>query len=81
VKNLKTFESFDMRRDNCDRCGESTNNMTTMSMFNEDIICMDCKKKEKEDPEYEAAAKAEREQIKSSNNNYKGAIPNYKPLK
>ena len=41
MKNLKTFEdysarhgSFDMRRDNCDRCGESTNNMTTMSMFN-----------------------------------------------
>lgn len=80
MNNIKTFESFDMRRDNCDRCGESTNNMTTMSMFNEDIICMDCKKKEKEDPEYEASAEAEREQIKSGNNNYKGAIPNYKPL-
>ena len=26
------------------------------------------------------AAEAEREQIKSGNNNYKGAIPNYKPL-
>lgn len=87
MKNLKTFEryskrhgSFDMRRDNCDRCGESTNNMTTMSMFNEDIICMDCKDKEKKDPEYGAASEAEREQLKSGNKNYKGAIPNYKPL-
>jgi hypothetical protein len=80
MNNIKTFESFDMRRDNCDRCGESTNNMTTMSMFNEDIICMDCKDKEKKDPEYGAAAEAEREHLKSGNKNYKGAIPNYKPL-
>lgn len=80
MNNIKTFESFDMRRDNCDRCGEPTNNITTMSMFNEDIICMDCKAAEKKDPEYEAAAEAEREQIKKGNSNYKGAIPNYKPL-
>jgi hypothetical protein len=81
MRNIKTFESFSMRRDNCDRCGEPTNNITTMSMFNEDVICMNCKEKEKKDPEYEAAVEAEREQIKSGNTNYKGAIPNYKPLK
>lgn len=51
-----------------------------MSQFNEDIICMSCKEKEKKDPEYQAAVEAEREQIKKGNTNYKGAIPNYKPL-
>jgi hypothetical protein len=40
MKNLKTFESFGMYRDKCDRCGESTNGSTTMSIFNEDVICM-----------------------------------------
>ena len=80
MKNIKTFESFSMRKDNCDRCGEPTNNITIMSMFNEDVICMSCKEKEKKDPEYKAAAEAEREQIKSGNTNYKGAIPNYKPI-
>jgi len=81
MKNLKTFESFGMRRDNCDRCGQSTNGVTTMSVFNEDVICMDCKKEEKNDPEYGAAVEAESEEIRKGNNNYKGAMPNYKPLK
>ena len=80
MKNIKTFESFSMRKDNFDICGEPTNNITIMSMFNEDVICMSCKEKEKKDPEYKAAAEAEREQIKSGNTNYKGAIPNYKPI-
>jgi hypothetical protein len=81
MKNLKTYESFGMRRDNCDRCGQSTNGVTTMSVFNEDVICMDCKKEEKNDPEYGAAVEAESEEIRKGNTNYKGAIPNYKPLK
>ena len=70
-----------MYRDKCDRCGESTNGTTTMSVFNEDVICMDCKKEEKNDPEYDAAVKAEYEEIKKGNTNYKGAIPNYTPIK
>ena len=81
MRNLKTFESFGMRRDNCDRCGESTNGVTTMSVFNEDVICMDCKKEEKSDPEYVAAVEAENEEIRKGNTNYKGAMPDYKPLK
>ena len=81
MKNLKTFESFGMYRDKCDRCGESTNGTTTMSVFNEDVICMDCKKEEKNDPEYEAAVEAESEEIRKGNNNYKGVMPEYKPLK
>ena len=86
MKNLKTFEAFGMQRDNCDRCGKSTRNgrsygATTMSVFNEDVICMDCKKEEENDPEYGAAVEAEREAIMRGDRNYKGPLPNYKPLK
>ena len=81
MNNLKTFEAFGMQRDNCDRCGKSTNGSTTMSVFNEDVICMDCKKEEKNDPEYGAAVEAEREATMRGDRNYKGALPKYKPLK
>lgn len=81
MKKLKTFESFDMRRDNCDRCGEPTNNVTTQSMFNEDVICMNCKEEERKDPEYKAAEAAEREALQSGDRNFKGVMPDYKPLK
>lgn len=81
MNNLKTFEAFGMQRDNCDRCGKSTNGSTTMSVFNEDVICMNCKKEEKNDPEYGAAVEAEREATMRGDRNYKGALPNYKPLK
>jgi hypothetical protein len=81
MKRLETFENFSMRRDVCDRCGGTTNNMTTQSMFNEDVICMNCKEEEKKDPEYAAACEAEREALAKGDRNYKGAIPDYKPLK
>ena len=81
MKNLKTFENFSMRRDVCDRCGGDTNNMTTMSIFNEDVICMNCKEEEKKDPEYAAACEAEREALAKGDRNFKGAIPDYKPLR
>ena len=81
MKNLKTFESFGMHRDKCDRCGQSTEGSTIMSIFNEDIICMTCKEQEKEDPEYDAAVKAEYEETMKGNRNFTGLIPNYKPLK
>lgn len=77
---VKTFEAFGMQRDNCDRCGKSTDGKTTMSVFNEDVICMNCKEEEKKDPEYKAAVEAELEEIRRGNHNYKGAIPDYKPL-
>ena len=81
MRNLKTYESFDMRRELCDRCGESTNNSTTMSIFNTDVICMSCKEEEKRDPEYAAAQAAEREALKAGDTNFKGIMPDYKPLK
>ena len=93
MKHLKTYESFGtvhnaayrkvstMNKSTCDRCGESTDGVTTMSMFNEDVICMTCKQNEKNDPEYGAAAATENEEVQKGNTNYKGAIPNYKPIK
>lgn len=81
MRHLKTYESFGMNKDICDRCKGSTNNSTTMSIFNEDVICMDCKEKEKKDPEYKAACEEEREALRKGITDYKGAIPDYKPLK
>jgi len=75
------YESFDMNKSVCDRCHSNTNGATTMSMFNQDIICMDCKNKEKLDPEYQAACDAEREAVRLGDRNYQGALPNYKPLR
>lgn len=81
MKKLKTFESFSMRREVCDRCKGSTDNITTQSMFNEDVICMKCKEEERKDPEYAAAEEAERQAYLAGVKNYRGAIPNYKPIK
>jgi hypothetical protein len=80
MNNIKNFENFSMRRDNCDRCGQPTNNLTMMSIFNQDVICMYCKEKEKKDPDYELAKQAEEEAVRRGDTNYPGLIPNYKPL-
>jgi hypothetical protein len=79
MKHLKTYES--MYRDKCDRCSQSTTGTTTMSIFNEDIICMKCKEEEKNDPEYDAAVKAEYEETMKGNTNFTGSMPNYTPIK
>ena len=73
-------ESFGMKRENCDRCGQPTNGSTTMSIFNEDVICMPCKKEEKNDPDYEAASQAEMQAVRNGDNNFKGVYPDYKPI-
>jgi hypothetical protein len=77
---LKKFEAFSMNVDVCPRCGESTNNQTTMSVFNTDTICITCKDKEKEDPDYQLAVDTETEEVRKGNYNYPGIYPNYKPL-
>lgn len=43
------------KQNNCDRCGKDLKGGRIMSMFNEDCICMDCKEKERQDPEYKKA--------------------------
>lgn len=56
----------------CDRCGGSLENGRTMSMFNEQCICMTCKDKETKDPDYRKAQDREREEIQKGNFNFKG---------
>ena len=55
----------------CDRCGTETN-AHIMSFFNANEICMRCKRVEREHPDFDKAHKAEVEQIKQKNYNYKG---------
>jgi hypothetical protein len=43
-----------------------------MSRFSIECICIGCAEEEKKDPEYEKAVKAELEEIKRGNFNYKG---------
>lgn len=61
----------------CDRCGKELTGGRTMSMFNEDCICLECKAKEQENPAYHAAQKAELEAVKRGERNFKGI--GYKP--
>lgn len=70
-----------MYREFCDRCKGPTNRETTQSIFNEDVICMKCKKEERKDPEYEAAERADYEAYISGERNFKGVMPDYKPIK
>ena len=43
-----------------------------MSMFNTQILCLDCKEKEEKHPEYNNAQKDELEALKKGNYNFKG---------
>lgn len=56
----------------CARCGGDLKDGRIMSMFNQDCICLDCKEKEKQDPDYEKAVMADVEAIKKGNFNFKG---------
>ncbi len=56
----------------CDRCGGSLESGRIMSMFNTDCICLSCKEKEMTRTDYKDAVKAEQEEIKKGNYNYKG---------
>ena len=59
------------KKKNCDRCGKPLVTRT-MSMFNTDVICLECKEKEKNDPRYEQAREAELNAIRRGNFNFKG---------
>ena len=55
----------------CDRCGKETTTHT-VSMFNTDDICVECKAKERAHPMYETARQADYEAIKKGIYNFKG---------
>lgn len=57
----------------CDRCQCSLEKTVhTMSMMNQDIICLSCKQEETNHPFYQQAREAEHEQIKKYDYNYPG---------
>lgn len=56
----------------CDRCGGSLSGGRIMSMYSTECLCLDCKEKEKDRADYQAAAKAELDEVKKGNLNYKG---------
>lgn len=55
----------------CARCGKETDT-TIMSMFNTDVICMDCKKAESAHPDYRKAQDADIAAIRRGDYNFKG---------
>jgi len=59
-------------RGQCDRCNHSTNNITIMSKFNKDIICMPCKEDERNHPDYKKASDEELAECKKGNYNFEG---------
>ena len=59
-------------QEKCDRCGGSLKDGRTMSMYNEDCICMKCKDAEKSRADYKTAQAADMAQIKKGNYNFKG---------
>ena len=62
---------FDCFNPICERCGKKTTAFT-MSMFNEEHICMECKAKESRHPDYKKAQDAEHEAVKNGNMNFSG---------
>lgn len=59
--------------DICERCGKKSLALS-MSMLNTDIICSNCKEKEKKHPRYQEAKEAERKEILAGNYNYPGLL-------
>ena len=56
----------------CDRCGGSLAGGRTMSMFNTDTICLECKEKERKRPDYGRAEAAEIAAVKAGDRNFRG---------
>ncbi len=56
----------------CDRCGNSLRNGRIMSMFNLDVLCMECKNKEMTRPDYAQARDREAEAVRSGDYNFPG---------
>jgi len=55
----------------CMRCSVETN-VTIMSMFNEDILCMECKDKEAKHSDYKWARDVEHQAVCDGNYNFAG---------
>lgn len=58
--------------ENCERCGKSLNGCRIMSMYNEDVLCMECKDKETKRDDYRQASDAENTAIRRGERNFPG---------
>ena len=58
--------------ENCDRCGKPLNGCRIQSMYNHDVLCMDCKDKETQREDYSKAVEADHAEIKRGNYNFAG---------
>lgn len=54
---------------NCDRCGKPLNGCRIMSMYNHEVLCMDCKDKETQREDYSKAVEADHAEIRRGNYN------------
>lgn len=59
-------------RKTCERCHMPLTAGRTMSMFNEQCICIECAEAERKDPDYQKAVEADHAEIRKGNYNYKG---------
>ncbi len=57
---------------NCDRCGGELKEGRILSMFNTQVLCLQCKEKETKHPDYDKAVQADHAEIKKGNYNFKG---------
>lgn len=55
----------------CERCGKETN-CHTVSMFNTQNICTECRDEERKSPRYKEALEADRAAVRSGNWNFEG---------
>lgn len=55
----------------CARCGKNTS-VHIMSVFNTDLICLECQAKERLHPKYDEARTAENNEVRKGNYNYEG---------
>ena len=60
------------KKTKCDRCGKDLSDGRIMSMYNEDALCMECKRKETQRPDYRDAVEADHAEIRKGNYNFKG---------
>ena len=61
-----------MSTQKCQRCFKPTGGASIMSMFNTQMICMECKHEEEKDPRYREAKEAEAREVMKGNYNFKG---------
>lgn len=61
-----------LKATHCDRCGKELGFSRIMSMYNTDVLCMECKNKERHRSDYKKAQDADVAAIKSGNYNFAG---------